>query len=262
MAEAAVLYEMVEDGVALVTLNRPDNRNAMTVDLLDAFDEAMSWVLARDDLRCCVLAGRGTSFSAGADLRANLQAGSESRSGPERSFAMYGPFLRMRDIDVPVVGALTGHAVGGGFGLALTADLRVAQEDAKYGANFVRIGLAPGMGISYALPRLVGLPRAAELLFTGRLFTGREGLEMGLMNRAVPRNEVLPSALALAKEIAENAPLAVRFMKRAITDGLGWEVARAARAESFAQAFTVGTEDVQEGIAALLDRRKPRFRGR
>jgi len=262
VAEPAVQHEMVEDGIALVTLNRPDNRNAMTVELLDAFDDAMRWVLSRDDLRCCVVAGRGSSFSAGADLRANLQAGHASRSGPERSFAMYGPFLRVRDIDVPVIGALTGHAVGGGFGLALTCDLRVAQEDAKYGANFVRIGLAPGMGISYLLPRLVGLPRAAEFLFTGRLFTGREGLEMGLMNRAVPRDEVLPTALELAREIAGNAPLAVRLMKRAIVDGLAWDQVRAARAEAFAQAVTVDSEDVKEGIAALLEKRKPRFRGR
>jgi enoyl-CoA hydratase/carnithine racemase len=163
---------------------------------------------------------------------------------------------------VPIVGALNGHAVGGGFGLALSCDLRVAAENARYGANFARLGLHPGLGIGYLLPRLIGLPKACELLFTGKLVDGREGARLGLMNQAVPADRVLAESLALATEIAKSAPLAVRSMKRMMLAQLGWDVERAALEEAMAQAATLQTEDVKEGIAALLEKREPRFQGR
>lgn len=268
MSEAsgeAVVYRR-EGRVGVLTLNRPDNRNSMTPELLDAF-RAAALEAARDEgARAVVVTGRGTSFSAGADFRSNIQRdGGESerpRAPHERSFAMYVPFLTVLDIEVPVVGALNGHAVGGGFGLALACDLRIASRDAKYGANFARLGLHPGMAISYLLPRIVGPARAAELLFTGRLVGGAEAEALGLVNRAVAAGDVLPEAMALAETIAENAPLAVRMMKRTFYEGLGWDVRAAAFREAFAQAVTVDTEDAREGMAALLEKRAPEFRGR
>jgi enoyl-CoA hydratase/carnithine racemase len=174
---------------------------------------------------------------------------------------MYEPFLAVLDIEVPVIAAMNGHAVGGGFGLALLCDIRLACRSAKYGANFCRLGLAPGLGISYLLPRLVGASRAAELLYTGRLITGEEAVACGLASRALEADAVLPAALELASEIATSAPLAVRATKRSMADGLGWDARRAAWREAFAQAATVATEDFQEGVAALLDKRAPRFSG-
>ena len=138
---------------------------------------------------------------------------------------MYEPFLSLLDVAVPVIGALNGHAVGGGFGLALVCDLRIAALEAKYGANFVALGLAPGMAISYLLPRLVGLARASELLFTGRLVDGAEAERLGIVNQAVPASRVLAQAMALAQTIAANAPFAVRATKAAIRRGMGLETA-------------------------------------
>ncbi len=264
-ADAAVLYER-RGHIGVITLNRPDNRNSMTPELLEAFSAATR--AAQDDekqgLRCVLITGKGRCFSAGADFRSNIQVADESRYTPphERSFGMYGPFLSLRDLQVPVVAALNGHAVGGGFGLSLMADLRVANKDAKYGANFARLGLHPGMAVGWVLPRIVGVQRAAELLFTGRLFMGAEGAEIGYALEAVAADEVMNRAWQLAEQIAGNAPIAVKMMKRTFYDGLQWDPAQAAWQEAWAQAVTVDTDDAKEGMQALLDKRPPQFEGR
>ena len=256
----AVRYH--RDGmVGVITLDRPDNRNSMTPELLDAFAVASASAKADAEIRCLVVTGTGNCFSSGADFRSNLQRDT-SEAPHERSYAMYVPFLSLLDIDVPVIGALNGHAVGGGFGLALVCDIRIGALDAKYGANFVKIGLAPGMAISYLLPRLVGMARANELLLTGRLVDGREAEALGILNRAVPAADVMREAMAMATTIAGNAPLAVRATKAGIRRGLALTVREAAREEAVAQAETVATADCIEGVTALLEKRPPVFRGR
>ena len=261
-SEEAVLYER-KGHVAVITLNRPDNRNSMTPELFAAFEAIIDRVRADAEVRCVVLTGRGRCFSSGADFKSQIQsdAGGATLSH-ERSYAMYMPFLKVLDIEVPVIGALNGHAVGGGFGLSLVCDLRIANRGSKYGANFARLGLSSGMGISYILPRLVGPACASELMLTGRLVLGDEAESIGLVNRAVETDEVLPVAMEMAEAISKNAPIAVRFIKKSIYEGLGWEVRRAAFQEAMAQAITIDTEDVNEGIAALLEKRDPVFHGR
>jgi enoyl-CoA hydratase/carnithine racemase len=259
MSDPAVRFT-VDNAVGVITLNRPDNRNSMTPELLDAF-AAASAAASAADLRCLVVTGTGSCFSSGADFKSTVQRGGDHRAPNERSYAMYQPFLSLLDIDVPVIGALNGHAVGGGFGLALICDLRIGARDAKYGANFVRLGLAPGMAISYLLPRLVGVARANELLLTGRLVDGAEAERIGILGRAVAASDVLGEALELARTIADNAPLAVRATKRAIQRGLGLQIRDAAQLEAYAQAETVATDDAREGIAALLAKRTPVFTG-
>lgn len=251
-----------DDGVGVITLNRPDNRNSMTEEILEGVAACIAEARADTALRCLVITGEGRSFSAGADFNAQIQRDMEGRTAHERSYAMYEPFLSVLDVEVPVIGALNGHAIGGGFGLALVCDLRYAREDAKYGANFVRLGLHPGMAVSYLLPRIVGLPRAAEWLYTGRLFDGREGEAAGLFNAALPGDEVKPRAFEVARRIASNAPVATRLTKRSLTQGLAWEPKVAAYREAYAQAVTVDTDDAKEGVRALLEKRDPEFRGR
>ncbi|HSD89546.1 MAG TPA: enoyl-CoA hydratase/isomerase family protein [Kofleriaceae bacterium] len=247
--------------VGVITLDRPDNRNSMTPELLDAFATASATARADTSIRSLVVTGTGACFSSGADFKSTLQR--ETGSAPhERSYAMYVPFLSLLDIEVPIVGALNGHTVGGGFGLALVCDMRIGALDAKYGANFVKLGLAPGMAISYLLPRLVGMARANELLLTGRLVEGREAESLGILNRAVPATDVMTEAMELARTIAANAPIAVRATKAAIRRGLALTVREAAREEAVAQAATLATDDCREGIAALLAKRAPRFTGR
>jgi enoyl-CoA hydratase len=260
----AVRYES-RDAIGVITLDRPDNRNSMTPELLDAFAAASA--KARDDrgARCVVVTGTGACFSAGADFKSEIQRGDEGevpRAPHERSYAMYQPFLSVLDIEVPVIAACNGHTVGGGFGLSLVCDIRIGARAAKYGANFTRLGLHPGLAISYLLPRLVGASRAAELLFTGRLFDGDEAARIGVLLEAVDAADVLPRAMALAQSIAESAPLAVRMTKRTLQRTLGWDPRDAALTEAYAQSATLQTDDAREGIAALLEKRPPRFTGR
>jgi enoyl-CoA hydratase/carnithine racemase len=267
MGEAPVLFE-VEDGVATITLNRPENRNSMTPDLMAAFREAVAAAAEDRALRAVVVTGRGPSFCAGADFRtASPVPGAREQAGPElpdyeRLFATYEPFLEVFDLPVPTVAAMNGHAVGGGFGLALVCDLRIANREARYGANFARLGFHSGMAISHLLPRIVGVPLAADLLFTGRLVTGAEAAQIGLAHQAVAPDEVLAAGLAKARAIAACAPEAVRLMKRSLYRGAGWDPRGAARAEAFAQAATMRSEDGREGVRALLEKREPRFTGR
>ena len=261
MTDDAVLYARTGH-VGVLTLNRPEGRNSMTGELLDAFAAAIDRVLGDTEARALVLVGTGRCFSAGADLKAGLQRAAPDTTPADASFAMYTPFLRLLEVQVPVIAALNGHAVGGGFGLSLLADLRIANRDAKYGANFARLGIHSGLGISFLLPRLVGLAHASELLFTGRLISGARAADIGLCSQAVAADEVLPTAIALAEEIAQAAPLPVRQMKQTMRAALGWDITTTARAEAALQAASLQTEDAKEGMAALLDKRSPSFHGR
>ncbi|NRA02926.1 MAG: enoyl-CoA hydratase/isomerase family protein [Myxococcales bacterium] len=263
MSDPAVLYE-VKEQIARITLNRPENRNSMTEDVLEGLRAAIEEVKRDADLRCVVITGSGRSFCAGADFRSQVQRDAD---GPqllpnERSFAMYAPFLSVLDIEIPVIGALNGHAIGGGLGLALVCDVRVANREAKYGANFVRLGLHPGMATTYLLPRLLGVPRGVELLLTGRIVTGAEAAEIGLVNHAVAPDQVLERSLEIAREVATAAPIAVRWTKHSIYRGLGWDPRTAAEHEAHAQSRTIETEDSREGIQALLEKRPAEFKNR
>jgi enoyl-CoA hydratase/carnithine racemase len=264
VAEPAVLYE-TKDYVAQITLNRPENRNSMTNDVLEGLRGAVRAVREDPEIRCAIVTGTGKSFCAGADFKSQVQrADQEERPllPHERSFAMYAPFLSLLEVEVPTIAAMNGHAIGGGLGLAVVCDLRIANREARYGANFVRLGLHPGMATTYILPRLLGVPRAVELLLTGRLISGEEAAELGLAHYAEPPDGVLDKAWELAREIASAAPVAVRMTKRSIYQGLGWDPRTAAELEAHAQSRTLETEDSREGIKALLEKRTAQFRGR
>lgn len=253
----AVTYER-RGAVGVISLNRPDNRNSMTPELLDAFGMA-SRKAREDDARAILIRGSGSCFSSGADLRASLQRDQPGRLPHERSFAMYEPFLSVLEIEVPVIACLNGHTVGGGFGLALVCDIRIGNEESKYGANFARIGIHPGMAISYLLPRLIGVSQAAEMLFTGRLILGDEAERLGLLSRAVPPDQVEKVAMEIAETIASNAPNAVRTTKQTFYAGLGWNVRDAALREAYGQAVSLTSDEFEEGSRALLEKRKPKF---
>jgi enoyl-CoA hydratase/carnithine racemase len=264
MSEAPVLYD-VADGIATITLNRPENRNSMTPDVMAAFRAAVSRAAGDRALRCLVITGRGASFCAGADFKSASPAEQRPEAelpDYERLYRTYEPFLDVFDVPIPTIAAMNGHAVGGGFGLALVCDLRVANREAKYGANFAKLGFTSGMAISHILPRIVGVPLAADMLFTGRLVSGAEAERIGLAHEAVAAEEVLDAALRRARAVAACAPEAVRLMKRSLYRGAGWDPRTAARAEAFAQAATMRSEDGREGVRALLEKREPKFTGR
>jgi enoyl-CoA hydratase len=210
-----------------------------------------------------VVTGAGEAFCAGGDMA--LIEGNMRRPVPESRGVMlefYDRYLALMRLSIPTIAAINGHAIGGGLALALACDVRYAAEDARMGVNFARLGLHPGLASTLTLPRLVGPARALELFYTGRLLTGREAEAIGLVNRAVPRAELLPAALTLAREIARNAPVVLRLLKRGVHQGMQGALAGALEYEALCQALTYATADLQEGLAASRERREPRFTGR
>lgn len=246
----------------IVTLSQPEKRNSMNPELLDEFGKKITEVKNDKDVRCLVITGTGSCFSAGANLAGPLQRGEQTKTAGERSFEMYKPFLKVLDLEVPVIGALNGHAVGGGFGLALLCDIRIANKESKYGANFARLGIHSGMAISYLLPRLVGFSRASQMLYTGELLLGEQAEKIGLVSECTDPADVLPRALEVAEQICASAPLAVRSMKQALREGLTWDPVPWAKREAKLQAVSLETDDAREGVSALLEKRAPSFTGK
>ncbi len=257
MTYEQVLYE-VGDGVAVVTLNRPDKLNAMTAQMGAELEDAMAEADGDDDVRAVVVTGAGRAFCAGADLGSG-----------ERFAAGWGEadraLRRMTPMEVrkPVIAAINGHAIGVGITWPLQADIRYVAEDAKLSFAFVRRGVIPELGSHVILPRLAGLSRAAELLMSGRTFSGTEAVGYGVATRALPAEGVLPEARALAGDIAANtAPLSVAISKRLLWEGVGVDLAGFRRREGDWLRFTYAQSDSGEGTRAFLEKRSPRWQGR
>lgn len=259
-----------EGGVATLTFDDPERRNAMTEAMGRALAERVRELSADDDLRAVILTGAGSAFSAGGDLdmieskaRAGVERpGGEVRDGHRRFMReFYGLFLSIRRLPCPALAAINGHAIGAGFCVALACDLRIAAQEARLGLNFTRLGIHPGMGATWLLPRLVGPAVAADLLFTGRVVDGIEAERLGLVNRALPRAEVLDAAGLLASEIAGAAPGAVRATKQSLARSTEATLSEQLDTEASEQALNYESQDLLEGIAAARERRSPRFGG-
>ncbi|HEV8321905.1 MAG TPA: enoyl-CoA hydratase-related protein [Myxococcota bacterium] len=268
-ADDAVLLERRGAGgaVAWLVLNRPARLNPMSTELLAAFQARVAEVRADRSVRCVVVTGAGKGFCAGADL-ARLpeqiaQTGDPGAAGARAALrGIYQGFLCLLDLEVPTIAAVNGAAYGGGLGLAMLCDMRVAAAEARLAANFVKLGIHPGMALSYLLPTAVGYARAAEMLFTGRTLSGTDAAAAGLVNRAVPRDALAGEAQALADEVAAAAPLAVRLAKRTLRAAARFDPALALELEAWSQAATLGTADAAEGMGAALAKRPPRFTDR
>jgi enoyl-CoA hydratase/carnithine racemase len=269
MPEPLILRARDGDVVTL-TFNDPTRLNAMTQAMGETFAAAIPELAADASLRAVVLTGAGRAFSAGGDLtmieaRAAQGAGNGARGRGAirdgmRSF--YKLFLAVRDLPCPTLAAINGPAIGAGLCVALACDVRIAASDAKLGLNFTQLGLHPGMGATWTLPRLVGPAHAAEILFSSRVFNGSEAAAIGLVNRAIPAAEVLPAARALAAEFAGAAPLAVRGVKRALRRSEQASLEDQLSFEAEEQAACFESQDVHEGIAAVRERRPAKFEGR
>lgn len=257
--EPCVLYD-VRDRIAVVTLNRPESRNAVNGALSDALGTALDRANADPEVRVIVLTGAGESFCAGADLKSLATGGSIfSEAHPEWGFAGFVQHW----IDKPIVAAVNGHAMGGGTELALSCDLVVASETAAFGLPEVRRGLIAAAGGLIRLQRQVPLKRALELALTGQPIPAATALEWGLVNRVVAESDVLPEALALAGVIAANAPSAVRQTKRVIhqTSGKDWDATWADgdpwQVSNDALMAVFGSPDAFEGPRAFAEKREP-----
>lgn len=227
---------LAQDGpIATITLNRPDQLNAYTTTMGDEITSAFRSLQRDESVRVVILTGAGRAFCAGVDLE-HLKAhnlGENASTGPrlgEEDFLRRLP-LEMRDYPKPIIAAINGHAIGVGMTMLMPCDVRIAAEDAKLGFVFARLGILPGLGSTHLLPNLVGMARAQELVLTAKKILGSEAAEIGLVNKAVPREDVFSEARAMAEQMAEVDPLVLSFAKRALHFGAGHSMAEAMKNE-------------------------------
>ncbi len=267
--EPLLLLE-VDDGVATLTFNDPARLNAMTEEMGRAIAARSRELAERDDVRAVILTGAGRAFSAGGDLdmleRMNAQ-GRDDPGGPtrerHRAFmrGFYGLYLSILDLPQPTLAAVNGAAVGAGCCVALACDMRIAAEEARLGLNFARLGIHPGMAATWTLPRLVGPAQAAELLYTGKLVDAAEADRIGLVNRSVPGAQLLAEARETARAIASCSPLAIHGTKRSLAQSEGAGLAEQLEREAAEQSLCYESTDLTEGLAAVREKRPPRFTG-
>ena len=241
----------VDDSVATLTLNRPEVRNAINLAMVEEIHDALSELGRREDVLALVITGAGgKAFAAGADIAELLERTHEDALRSINTAL----FKRVEDFPRPTIAAIRGFALGGGCELALACDIRVAGEGAKFGQPEVSLGIMPAAGGTYRLPRLVGLGRAKELIFTGAIIDAREAERIGLVNRVVADDQVLAAALEMAKKIASQAPLAVRLSKMIMNQGA--RGASLTEVESFAQAILFESDDKRRRMTEFLERKK------
>ena len=262
-----VLIE-ISDHIAVITLNAPERMNTISGPMLNQLSEKLLEADKNPDVRCIVLTGAGKAFCAGLDMAAQAGKGKslgvldDSSSNMSEFDLRNAPPVVLHNIDTPVVCALNGGAAGYGLDIALGCDIRVAATNAKLAPGFAKRGILPESGGTWLLPRMVGYAKAAEISFTGRTLSAAESLELGLVNHVVEPGELRERVMMIAGEIASNAPLAVRAIKRMM---------RAAETETFEQNIhhvflqllpLFRTQDFKEGVASFIEKRPPNFVGR
>jgi enoyl-CoA hydratase len=271
MSDSPHLLVEKRDGVMILTLNRPEARNALSPEMLVRL--ARAWYEFRDDdeLRVAILTGAGDEdFCAGGDLKITMPLVTGARK-PESEWdhtlmsdmkLFTDGVLRDFELYKPVIAAVNGRALGGGTEVTNACDLRVAAEHAVFGTPEAKVGLLPGGGSLTRLPRQVPVARAMEMLMVGDPFSAEEALAMGLLNYVVPRERLMPRALELAGRLAENGPLAVRKIKEGILRASGLPLAQAYQVENEVSAVVMQSQDAREGPRAFKEKRKPRVTGR
>ena len=263
MSYETILSEM-HGAICVLTLNRPDRLNALTVEVAKDFNAAVHQAL-EGGARCIVLTGAGRAFCAGGDLREMQEiAGREGRveaffDDPLR--ILNESILLIRQTPVPFIAAVNGVASGGGCNLALACDLVVAAESAKFNQAFIKIGLVPDCGGTFMLPRLVGLKRATELMFTGDLVTAAEAAEMGMINSVAADGELMSQVMAMAEKLAQSPTAAIGQIKKLLEASSVNDYGNQLDHERRAQIESGKTKDFTEGVQAFLEKRPPRFVG-
>jgi E-phenylitaconyl-CoA hydratase len=248
-----------EDKTVIITLNRPEALNAFDPELAGAFSQALINYREDNSLWVAIITGAGNAFSAGADIAALLPA---LKADSEEQFRSAPNIMRGLKLWKPVIAAINGAALGGGLELALACDLRIASENAMFGFPEVALGLVPGWGGTQRITRAVPAAIAAELLFTGRPISAARALQAGLVNKVVPRGELMTTAKNMASGLCKVAPLAVRAAKQAMIQGMDLPLDRGLEFEKSLNDYLVTTEDFDEGCKAHIEKRKPVFKER
>ena len=249
-----------EDNVAILSFNRPKALNALSSEVLQELDKTIDEVAKDEDIYVLVITGEGKAFVAGADISEMRNMTAEEG----RSFGELGSkiFRKIELMEKPVIAAVNGFALGGGCELAMSCDIRIAGERAKFGQPEVGLGITPGFAGTQRLPRLVGIAKAKELIFTGNPIKAEEAEKIGLVNKVVPQEELMNEALGMAKKISHNGQLAVKYSKAAINRGINCDLDTGSAIEVDLFGLCFATEDQKEGMSAFLDKRKPEFKKR
>jgi enoyl-CoA hydratase len=263
-----VRREAIQDGITLVTLDRPERLNAMSHELVHDLHEALEAVADDRECRVAILTGAGRGFCSGLDLKETGDIAAEVGGGPPAAMRaqqhIASLVTRLRDLSKPVIAAVNGAATGGGLALALACDVRVAADSARFNVAFIRVGLSGcDIGVSYLLPRLIGASRAFELMLTGRMVESDEADRIGLVSRVVPDGKVVDAALETAELIRANSPFGVWMTKEVMYSNLeAGSLQAAIDLENRTQLLSSHTGDMREALAAFLEKRPPNFSGR
>ncbi len=254
---AAVEFEK-ENGILWAKLNRPEALNAINEDVVEGLEKLVEKVRNERDIRVVIIIGEGKAFCAGADIKMFLRSSTfEAREIIERLGKALEAF---EDIDVPIIAAVNGFALGGGCEMAMACDLIVASENAFFGQPEINIGIIPGAGGTQRLARLVGWKKAMELCLTGNRISAQEAERLGLVNRVVKQEELKEEVLKLAKTIAEKSPTAVGLVKQAVNRGFKMSLRDGVAYERDLFALSFASEDAKEGMSAFVEKRIPEFR--
>ncbi len=254
----------IADGIARLRLNRPDAANGMSVELLSALCDAIMACHGASDLRVVLLSGEGANFCAGGDVRAFASKGEKLPDYIRQATAyLQNAVTGLLRLEAPVIASVQGFAAGGGgFGLVCASDIVIAAESAKFLAGATRVAMAPDAGVSVTLSRLVGLRKAMSILLTNPVIPAAEALDIGIVTKVVPDAELANASLALARELAAGAPKALAATKRLVWAGTGTSIEQCLSEEARTVSELSGMADAREGLAAVIERRKPKFTGR
>ncbi len=259
------LIKVEQNGhVKIVTLNRSDSLNAISFDLSQRFHQLLDGLRYDKDTRVLVITGSGRAFCAGADLkeRSSYSEDEKARKILEMIESVSSLFERIEMLEIPTIAAINGYCLGGGLELALACDMRIAGDNCLFGFPEINYGSYPGAGAPTRFPRIIGVGKAKELLFTGRRINATEAERIGLLEKVVPAESILEEAMQLAEEIAQHAPLALRGLKNAINYGLRTTPELSQKISIWFRESIDVSEDYQEGLRARVEKRKPVFKGK
>ena len=262
--EAIHMYQTIhyekQDNIAIVTINRPEALNALNSTVITNLEQVVTTLENDRDIRCMILTGAGRSFVAGADIgeQCSLDLDGGRRWGQRGSALM----RRIEKLEFPTIAAVNGFALGGGCELALSCDIILASEKAKFGQPEVGLGITPGFSGTQRLPRRVGIAKAKELIFSGRMIEADEAKEIGLVNVVYAPEALMDGALEMAKSFAKNAPIAVKYAKACIDRGMQMDIDGGIACENELFAMCFATADQKEGMGAFLEKRTAAFRNR